>query len=118
MYQIFEVANGSKESDLQLKGLNPNFKYGVKLQFLTEYGKGPSSQEILISTLPTTRPNEVKQTSYMSPNSVQVSWERPLRIAENVSIVKFEWQLCSDDTGRFHVHLSNFPFATSFYSKI
>ena len=88
----FHVDADSTEATVMLKFLQPYFQYGVTLAFATAYGNGPESEEISITTLPSSPPSLVKQTSSAS-DSLKMSWKKPKLIGNDVNLDRVEYKI-------------------------
>ena len=75
----------STEANFTLNLLEPYSQYGVTLTFVTDYGIGPESEEISITTLPSSPPSLVRVKS-STPTSIEISWNRPLFIGTGVKL--------------------------------
>ena len=75
----------STEANFMLNLLEPYSQYGVTLTFATDYGIGPESDEITITTLPSSPPSLVRVTS-STPTSFGISWKKPLFIGTSVNL--------------------------------
>jgi hypothetical protein len=75
----------SKNATVILQFLEPYSQYGVTLTFVTDYGNGPESEEISITTLPSSPPSLVRVKS-STPTSIEISWSRPLFIGTSVNL--------------------------------
>ena len=75
----------STEANFMLNLLEPYSQYGVTLTFVTDYGIGPESDEITITTLPSGPPSMVKIKS-STPSSFEISWKEPLEIGTSVNL--------------------------------
>ena len=88
----FPVDANSTEATVMLKFLQPYFQYGVTLTFVTDYGKGPESEEISITTLPSSPPSLVKVIS-STPDSLEMSWKKPVFIGKSVTLDRVEYKI-------------------------
>ena len=79
------VHGKSKKATVMLQLLEPYSQYGVILTFVTDYGNGPESEEISITTLPSSPPSLVRVIS-RTPISIEISWKRPLFIGASVNL--------------------------------
>ena len=75
----------STEANFMLNLLEPYSQYGVTLTFVTDYGIGPESDEITITTLPSSPPSLIRVKS-STPTSIEISWNRPLFIGTDVKL--------------------------------
>ena len=63
---------------------------------MTDFGRGPPSEDIEILTLKTDPPAQVTEDK-QETNSVTVSWRKPLNIASNVTIEYYDWTLLNEE---------------------
>ena len=82
----------STEANFMLNLLEPYSQYGVTLTFVTDYGIGPESDEISITTLPSSPPSLVRVTS-SSPTSFGISWKEPLFIGTSVKLDTVQYKV-------------------------
>jgi len=86
----------STEANFMLNLLEPYSQYGVTLTFVTDYGIGPESEEITITTLPSSPPSMVKVKS-RTPTSFEISWKEPLEIGTSVNLDTVQYKVTKDE---------------------
>jgi len=86
----------STEANFTLNLLEPYSQYGVTLTFVTDYGIGPESDEITITTLPSSPPSLIRVKS-RTPTSFEISWKEPLDIGTSVNLDTVKYKVTKDD---------------------
>ena len=96
MIEETPVSSGSSQSLIHLTGLHPNTHYGMVFNLWSKIGRGPESSELIILTLPTSSPSDLKGKPLFS-HSLMLEWAEPVNIAPNVTIKQYNWAIKKKD---------------------